>query len=500
MEKFRIIWNKFWRIITVIVIISIANGCISITRSHKSEEERTVVTPTTIVNLRSGPGTDYKIIKGVRPGINLTVNGNLDDEWIAVTTDDGVSAYVASKYVKVISGDAGPDIKETIYPSKKNDGKEDSNVIMDSVSSNVSAYTTSYSFDDSVFSSYMRFMMSTGGYIVTICVFLLEMLIIFYFRRKYDYGYTNFRPEPATPAILAIVISLVFTVFQTIAIFSVRDGKGPLDLYFIFMLLSTGLVMAVVPWCLRLSGLAPHVQHLSAEGDKRANWATKLGNWTWSILLIPISILWIQYAGYGDHKIFSNSSFWSMVFNMTLFTAGAWFFCAIIWPCIVIKYFLTSMNSKLLAVLNAVLVIGMARYEYYACDESFTGINYVVSLYLLVLSVMLYVGPLFTTVNELRCSNCHSFEGQYTHTTDLGYSDYTSKEWQNCDSSKITPRNRDAVISDSQRLVSTTKRTSKWKTHHECAYCDHRWEIENQSTETIDSHTVKRKWKETYIN
>ena len=88
----------------------------------------------------------------------------------------------------------------------------------------------------------------------------------------------------------------------------------------------------------------------------------------------------------------------------------------------IVKYLLTSINSTALSLFNFVIIFSIARYEYYACDESFFGVNYFVSLYLLMFSVMVYGALMYKTINEKRC--------------------------------------RDAVISDSQMLVSTTKRTS----------------------------------------
>ena len=484
------------------VIALFATGCISITPSPKSEASTIEVTPTSIVNLRTGPGTDYNIIKGVYPGTKLTTNSPISDEWIMVYTEDGIKAYVASKYVKVVSSGVKSTDSNTVHDSS-NSNKSQANLGVNNSDSNISKAYTSHSLnlrkDNSFLSKYMTAMISGGGQVITVILLVLDIAVIWYFRKKYDYT-CIVELTPATPAIIVILISLGLTIFQSIAILVMREKPGYLDPYYILMILSTGMVMVDVPWRLRISGRTLHDQYLSNKGNQRAEWATKLGNVTWTILLIPISILYIQYAGYADHKIFTNASLWSMIFDMIIFTIGAYSFCGIIWPYIVVKYLLTSINSKILWALNIVLVIGIVRYQYNVCEVCFSGFNYLASLFLLILSVSAYITPLFKTVNEKRCSNCHSFYGEHTHTTDLGYSDYTSKEWKNDDASGITPNHRNAVISDNQRLVSTTKRTSKWTTHHQCPFCDHQWKIDNQSTETIDSHTVKRSWKETYLD
>lgn len=481
--------NILIRIILSIMLVGLVFGCSNSGNHDQSANEEIILTPTTIVNLRTGPGKNAKIIKGVYPGTNLIAKGDILDEWIEVETEDGVTAFVASKYVKTVSSRSSV--------SNKNESSSSSNT----VSNESYVPSASYEYDDSFLSSYMKFMTSSGGNIVTICLLIIDILAIVYFRRKYDFVLAAIGGlESVGIGMIAIIVSMILTIFDAVAIFSVRDGAGRLDPYYILMLISAGMIMVDVPWRIRMSGLRMHSQSFSYKGDSRASWARKLGVWTWSILLFPISIIYLQYSGYGSHDIFDNSSFFSMVLSIGIYTLIAWLFCCYFWTYVVIKHLLSSMNSVLLCILNVVLILGIARYEYFACKEAFSGIVYVVSLFLLLISVMIYGGVMLRIVNEKRCSNCHSFDGEYSHTTDLGYSDYTYKEWKSSDTSNITPRRRDAVVSDAQRLVSTTERTHKWKTHHICPDCEHRWEIEDQSKETIDSHTVKRSWKETYLD
>lgn len=500
-------------IIVTVLLAFTATGCLSITRvddkDKKAAESKMVVTPTTIVNLRTGPGTNYQIVTGLQPGMELTVINNASDEWMEVSTDDGMKGYVSSKYVKAITKEIVSD--DIVYDDiasndivKGNEvTEEESSLMSDSEDSPLVSDAPAHRYGgDSFFASYMNFMTSAGGYFFTLILFIAEICAVLFLHKKYDYVFwCTGTLVPAGTALIAITISAVLTVFQILAIFSVRNYSSAMDPYFILMLLSTGYVMADTPWRLRMSGLLTHCRSLGKEGDSRVNKATMLGNVTWTILLIPVAILYLQYAGCGPHKIFAGNthSFWSMVWAMVLFGAGGWLFCGIIWPKVIVKYLLTSLNSVLLCILNIILVFGIVKYEYYSCDASFTGLTFLVSLFLLVMSACFYVGPMFTTINERRCSNCHSFDGEYSHTTDLGSTVYTSKGWRNCGTSGISPRHSDAVISDSQELVSTTKLTKKWKTHHTCAYCDHKWELENQSTEVIDSHVEKRSWKETYL-
>lgn len=69
---------------------------------HDSADDAYVkeVTPTTIVNLRTGPGQGHGIVRGLHPGEKLVVVGSDGEEWIEVTTSGGEKGYVASNTVE----------------------------------------------------------------------------------------------------------------------------------------------------------------------------------------------------------------------------------------------------------------------------------------------------------------------------------------------------------------------------------------------------------------
>lgn len=471
----------------VIFLTALLTGCNDKKNVNDHEYSEQIVTPTTIVNLREGPGKDYAIIKGIKPGEKLIAETAIDGEWIKVSTDRGLTGFVAGQYVEVIPL---TDSKTSSSTSTNNSfhtyTKRDSNIYSDTPDKT------------SIFVRYIHFMKRDAGFFIIVLLLVVEIFVSYFLKKRYDYIYRRLGHDPASVKIglICIIISIVLTVFQILAIFSVRNGASGDDLLYFLMLLSTGIIMVIIPWRLRLSGLNSVRHHPVTSGYSRVKWANTLGIWTWLILLFPISIILIQNAGDASGSRFTETTFWSMVFDMGIFCLVTWLFCRFFWPLVVVKYLFKSMHSGVLWCVNMVLILSLARYGYNICDVSFTGVNYIVSLWLLFFIIALDCCSLFNVINEKRCGNCHNFEGEYTGSTSLGSTYYTSREWEKIDNASIVPERSDAIVSDAQRLVSTTKRTDRWKTHHQCSICSNKWDIDNSTTTTVDSHTVKREWTE----
>lgn len=60
--------------------------------------QSTVMTATTWVNLRSGPGTSYPVLDVVAPGTSVTATGASSGAWLAVD-HDGTSGYISGNYL-----------------------------------------------------------------------------------------------------------------------------------------------------------------------------------------------------------------------------------------------------------------------------------------------------------------------------------------------------------------------------------------------------------------
>ncbi len=454
---------------------------------HDSSDDAYVkeVTPTTIVNLRTGPGQGHGKVRGLHPGEKLVVVGSDGEEWIEVTTSGGEKGYVASKY-----------LEETGY---KESGQNLSSGVYHGVDE--TAYTPHLRYKDgSLMSDYVRFVFTDSGFIFILILFAIQYGVCFWLKKCYNFRQymPMYERKSAGWGIFAVIVSAAFTIFQIISIFSVREGASSNDFVFSMMILSSGLIMATVPWRLKISGYRNiHCMSSGAE-DSRADWGGTLGTWMWTILIIPLAVFYIQSFRYIRIS-FDDDSFFGMVWTMAMFLLFTWVFCKYFWTYVVVKYMFKSMNSVLLGIVNCIMGWGIAILGYDMCGSSFNGIFYIISLWLLVLILMIDLGSVLTTVNEKRCGNCHTFEGKYTGTTDLGSSYRTEYDWKNGSDSMINRRHENSVISENRRLVRTTKRVDKWKTHHHCPNCYNDWDIDNSSETTVASNTVERRWKETYI-
>ena len=60
----------------------------------------TVVTDSTNLNIRKGPGTDQSIIGKAAHGATVTILSTPNEQWSLITTDKGEEGYVYTQYLK----------------------------------------------------------------------------------------------------------------------------------------------------------------------------------------------------------------------------------------------------------------------------------------------------------------------------------------------------------------------------------------------------------------
>ena len=58
------------------------------------------MTPTTYLNLRSGPGTGHSVVTVLSPSQPVTTTGNTSGAWYEVTTGDGQTGWASGTYLK----------------------------------------------------------------------------------------------------------------------------------------------------------------------------------------------------------------------------------------------------------------------------------------------------------------------------------------------------------------------------------------------------------------
>lgn len=336
----------------------------------------------------------------------------------------------------------------------------------------------------------------SAGMITLLLLLGVSIGLCFWMKKKYDYRNRMdlYRVNSVTLGYLVVLISMVLTIFQIAAIFSVRDGASDMDIIYALMVISTGIPMATIPWRIRISSL---VSIRDRSYSDRYAWGGRIGVIGWIILLFPLCVFYLQSASTQNLNM-GDDSFGGMLLTLGIFFLIAWLFVRFFWPFVIVKYFFKSMNSTVLGILNIILAWGIGLYGYKMCDQTFTGLTYVVSLWALLLIMMVILMAPINLINEKRCGNCHNFDGQYNGSTDLGSTYKTNEKWESTGTSNISPRHSDAIISDARRKVRTTTRVDKWKTHHSCPYCNEEWDLDHEYSTEVGSETLERRWKETY--
>ena len=407
--------------------------------------------------------------------------------WAYVSTEAGQDGYISNKYLAEMHLDATPTergesrakTKETVQamaPGTSNPNDNDGPGIL---------------------TAYPLYVIGLGdsAWILIGVIFAVELLMIYLLSRLYDYRYRVSRRTNAAFGFIAVAISAALTLCQIAGIFSIRNHASSTDALFALMLLSTGLLMAVIPWRIRISGLYSKVDR--SEGTARVAWAGRVGVLTWILLLAPLCIMYLQ-SGHIFEPDHSNDTFGGMLVDMLIYGGITGAFCWLIWPYVIVKYCLESVNGKLLGILSAIVVFGIAKIGYHMCDASFTGLTYIISLWCLFMISCFNFSMAIGTVNEKRCGHCHTFAGRQYGSTDLGHSYRTHDHWDDIASSSVSRRRSDASVSNARALVRTTYRIDKWKTHHMCPYCYEEWDMDHQSEKAIDHQTLERHWTETH--
>lgn len=82
---------------------------VSLVVGSTAEARNTKVTATTSVNVRSGPGTQYRIVGAISTGQSLPIKGTAKEGWTQVSYS-GATAWISSRYV-VAGGDDGSGTK-----------------------------------------------------------------------------------------------------------------------------------------------------------------------------------------------------------------------------------------------------------------------------------------------------------------------------------------------------------------------------------------------------
>ncbi len=485
---FTLIKRLNW-IACIALIGCIMSGCSN--EKYREAEKPTIGVPKTIVNLRTGPGTDYDIVTGLLTTDTLTIlsDTSVEEEWFYVETLRGKNGYVSAKYINIIEESAS-------YNGTKAIQNAEATPILDERSNNnfdSGAGTTK----STLLTAYPSFIMTSGaGSITLFILFVISLVLCFWLSRWYNYTIKPGSRGKFSPAIgyTVVALSMIFTIFEIAGIFSIRNGASQWDTTFAMMILSTSLPMAVIPWYIRLSGRYSLRDH--SESD-RVVWGERIGFIGWSILLVPLCIFYIQGASNLDLST-GDGSFGGMLINLAIYAVSGFVFCKYIWCYIIVKYLFKSMNSVILGILNVVLVVGIGRYTYEMFYDSYNGLTFIVAAWAWFIITCYLITVPITTVNEKRCANCHNFSGQQTGSTDLGSTYSSSTKWEDAGTSDISRRHAGSEISNSRRKVRVTTRTDKWRTHHQCPYCSKEWDLDHSESREVGRETLERSWTETY--
>lgn len=354
--------------------------------------------------------------------------------------------------------------------------------------------------------SYIKWMDSIGGWawLIIAGLFLLQTALLATFNDTYDYqqniirrtgvSKSDFKPASVWPGYAAVFVSLLLTAWQLWGIVDMRGSASSTDFFYLGLVLSTGLVGAVLPWRIHLSSL----YEPSDDNPRGRSMCAKFtGGVCWLLLLVPIVV-----ALMGIHTWFTLrfdfTSVWAMVITVAVVLIAYYIMLAVVMNHTV-AFLLMSMNSMQLGVAYFFVALSLGWIGFNVVWDTFDGLTAVFGAVLTFFGMLWVYVTCYCQVRYHRCGHCHNYAGLTTGTTDHGYSYSTSDEWRGTSDSKIRSKRSYAEVEDAQKLVRTTYRHHKWTDHQVCGVCGDKWDIDQETKRAVGEQVLGHRWTERWV-
>lgn len=428
------------------------------------------VTSSRKLNMRLEPSASAGIVTQIEPGSVMWVTdvSAYHDGWVKAT--DGVfSGYVSTDYIK------GRNADYYSYLSTPHQPKETPHELPGKVVNWILENCTD------MFNSICGLPLWTF-LILSAALIAIEITIILWLRNRYRYH------RGAGLLYLFIFIGFILTISVVLMWRqSMEYGRAGSAVWLIIMACVFPLL---VHSCWRLEQNGKIDGKIKRSGCHDATIGKTLGVIAWLIAILPIvracynitDNLLRDLLGIPDR-------FWPMLITVVLLNALNYGFVRL-WFIVIRKCFHTMTNFAVNMVsAGAVFIIFMADLDVL---NDFNGFLYGLSLFLMAISIGIFLG-FFKSLREIRCANCHYFAGDFTGSTDYGYSTSSSDSWHDIPDHSISSSN---IVRNARELRRTYTTMHNWTNHFRCEYCSNTWAIDESERVHSESHALERRWDE----
>ena len=496
---------RILRKLAVLLVIFFAAKSIALAQGEKVYA---MVSTSTYLNLREGPGTEYRVLGKLYDGTKVAVL-SLDtyaSGWVKVLSPKGIVGYVSAKN---LTGDYVAQFRTKYSGTAAKSGKlaEKASGVWGVICSKAAVLWEKIKIIYSKFSAWC--MVQLGG-LVEFCeslllkaigngwgsLFLVALALVMsagivFGIRLLDESFE----KPWIHYVLYFVTLLPTWVgFKLSTMF-----KSELTFLGNLLLLTMTLVPAVLTihggWGVRECGMY--------DGKYDKNFNREIGQllqfpvWMmltavfWNTMLLPL----IEFT--DVYFTYQGGGFWRFVIGFVVSLAivvGV----LLAWVFFIIPIVFKTAGNWVLYIMSIVLWWAMMKMGWHWAYANFNGLGFVC---IVGWSALIFLGCLTTilgVLNEMRCPMCHNCGANETDRTDHGVSYSTSTSWQGASSSSISTRHSGAEVSDARELVRTTIGTHNWTTEHTCPNCGCKWTIGHSEEVSRNSQVLERRWTEHY--
>lgn len=469
--------NRLHTWLVTVLVLTIGIWLCMPVSAFAGDSSKAKVNTSSRLNVRSGPGTNYKTVGQLAPGevVEVIDRTHETEGWVQVSNGSGLKGYVSCSFLQM---DYTPD--EQAYRADR---------LKDDYSWRVPFWLRWY------YAAYLYLLgLDIGVALVFLALaFVIEAVVIVVMRTKYRYDFC----KPS--AVWLYLVLLLYASLTLPGIFIhkailMHKGFWPVTL-FTLMLLATGCAMLHAAWRIKLCGMRGNGKW-RIDGSPHYQTGRWLGNILWCLLLIPLAKIWWK-IGFAP-VVQTADSFLAMLITMAVIVGVNMLIAKWVWPYVIVRYLFPSANQGVVHIMSFVLVWGMMLYEGRWLDYNFKGFTCLLAYVIGIIVILCTLMWAWTSITEHRCGNCHSFDTAQTGLTDLGYEYRTNWSWKDINESSVNRRISGSEVVDAKGLVETTNKVSKWQTHHTCYHCQHKWDMDHEETVGSTSRTVRKEWTERY--
>jgi hypothetical protein len=463
----------------VIIILFTLSFCAFAQSQYQTQEVYATIKSGINLNLRYGPGKNYKSLEMLKGGSIVSIE-NLNDYaqgWICVKSEAGNIGYVSTQYLVGNYVEEFSSRKYNVNPQEEDDWTNGLEKF----------FFPFFNFWKNLYLNIVN--IGWWGFLIAIVSLALSGGIVYCIR-----SYDSWFEKPWIHYVLYFI-----TILPTIGLFTVllMYKYQPIlsDRILLFLLaLVPAILTAHAGWGIRECGMYDGERY--KNGNYYAGQLLQFPIWImitltfWYTLCFPL----IEYTEYAF--IYHGGGFWRFLIGLIVILLIMVAVLAL-WRYVIVPKFLKIVGNFSLHIMTITLWWAMVKIAFNWAYANFNGFGYLLVLFFGGAMLLMLIIGVEADLQASRCPKCHNCWADETNLTDEGVSYESSTHWESMGNGNIRPHHSGAEVSNAKRLIATTIATHHWTTEHTCPKCQYKWDISHSEEVGRTSKDLGgRKWNE----